>query len=107
MKITTFSWILAGAYLFCGLGICFVILQLQVFFSGFHIELPTMTRVALGVSPVGSLCASLAVGFLVILKALRFRSRWLNSLFTLVLVSWVSCIAFAVLPLFQHVEVLH
>ena len=107
MKTTPYSWILAGAYLFCGLGIGYVVLKLQAIFSGFGIELPTMTRVALGVGPVGSLCVSLALGLLVILKDLRFRSRLLNPLFTLVLLSWVSCIALAVLPLFQHVEVIH
>ena len=105
MKISPFSWILAGAYLFCGLGICFVVLKLQALFSGFGIELPAITRVALGVGPVGWLCASLVAGLLVVLKDLKFRSRLLNQLFTLVLVSWVGCIAFAVLSPLRNVEV--
>ena len=99
---------LAGAYLFCGLGICFIVLKLQVIMSGFGIELPAITRAVLGVGPVGWLCASLAVGLLVVLKDLRFRSRLWNALFTLGLVSWVGGIGLAVLtPLWNVTTSIH
>ena len=102
MKIKSFSWMLAGAYLLCGLGICSVVLKLNEIVSGFGIVLPTVIRMAWGISPMGWLCASLAAALLVVLKDLRFRSRPLNVLFTLVLVSWVGCIVFAVLSILQN-----
>ena len=99
MKIRLFSWILAGSYLFCGLGICFVVLELTKIISGFNFNLPVTTRVTLKIGPVGWLCWGVTVGFLVALKDLRFRSRILNPLFTLLLMAWVGYIAFGVLSL--------
>jgi hypothetical protein len=105
MKITLFSWILAGAYLFCGLGICFVVSNLQALFIGFDIEMSFLTRVVLGVGPIGWLGASVALGLLVVLKDLQFRSRLLNPMCSLILVFWVGCMAFAVLFPIRNVEV--
>jgi hypothetical protein len=99
MKIRLFSWILAGSYLFCGLGICFVVLEQAKIISGFNFNLPVTTKVTLKIGPVGWLCAGLTVGILVALKDLRFRSRFLNPIFTLLLVAWVGYIAFGVLSL--------
>jgi hypothetical protein len=95
VKVKIYSWILASAYLLCGAALSFALFKIQAILSGFNIELPFMTRMALAVGPVGWLCVSVAAGLFVILKDLRFHSRLLNPLFTLVLVAWMICMAIA------------
>ena len=98
---------LAGAYLFCGFGISYVVRELQTIFSGFGIDLPIITRVLLDVGPVGWSCAALAAGFLVILKDLRFRSRLLNPLFTMLLVSGIAGMALALFSALRNMMIIH
>ena len=97
MKIKIYSWILAGAYLLCGVALFPILVKLQMLFSGFGMELPFATKAVLALGPFGWLCTSVAIGTLVILKDMRFRSRLLNPLLTFILVAWAICIAVTLL----------
>jgi len=91
MKIKAYSWMLAGAYLICGIALFLIIPKCD--FSGFARPLPFLTRAALALGSFGWLGLALAAGALVILKDLRFRSRLLSVLLTVVLGVWICCMA--------------
>ena len=105
MKIKIYSWILAGAYLLCGAAFFCMVLKAREIFSGFNIELPFMTRMALAIGPVGWLCALVVVGALVILKDMRFHSRLLNPFFTVSLGLSASLMVFALLAPLRNIDI--
>ena len=102
-KIKIYSWILAGAYPLCGLAFFVTLFKLQKVFAGMGIQLPWVTVTTLSVGRFEWLGASVAMGALVILKDLRFQSRLLNPLFTVALVSWIICMAVALLYPFMAI----
>jgi hypothetical protein len=60
----------------------------------------------LATGPVGCLCASAAVGSLVIFKDFRFRSRFLNPFFSVIFALWVICVPLALIyPLLTAGEI--
>ena len=101
MKIKVYSWILASAYLLCGVVLFLVTLKfqpwLQQAFSEVGMTLPFLTRATFVVGPYGWLLLAIASGTFVILKDLRFHSRLLSPLFTFILVLWVGCMAIALI----------
>jgi hypothetical protein len=98
IRIKIYSWKLAGAYLICGLIFFFADLKIQPFiqnvFSGFNISFPFLTKAAFTVGPYGWIFLMAAVGAIVVLKDLKFQTRFLNPLFTVLLVLWVGCMVF-------------
>ena len=99
MKITTFSWILGGAYLFCAVMFFFVIAKSQTMFSEMGVVLPALSRVVFGIGPLGWLLLTIALGSVAVLKDLAIRSQVLGLAFTIILVVLVGCvIAGIVLP---------
>ncbi len=106
MKIKVFSWILAGAYLLCGVMFFVVIPQFESIFSGWAVPLPLLTRVVFAIGPFGWLSLALAVGALAILKDLRFRSRLLDLIFLMLLALFGGCIVIALFSPIVHMGVL-
>ena len=106
MKVRTYSWVLAGAYLVCGVILFLVIPKFQEIYSGFNIEGSFLMRATLATGPVGCLCSSAAVAMFVVLKDVRFRSRLLNPIFTVVFGLWIICTPFALIyPLITAGEI--
>src|ERR1035437_64135 len=99
MKITTFSWILGGAYLFCAVMFFFIITKSQAMFSELGVVLPALSRVVFTIGPLGWLLLTIAIGSVAVLKDLAFRSQALGLAFTIILAVLVGCvIAGVVLP---------
>jgi hypothetical protein len=85
MKIKAFSWVLAGAFLLCGVIFFRVIPQFEFIFTGFSIPLPPATRCVFAVGRFGWLSVAVIAGALVIFKDLWFRSRLSNWMFMMLL----------------------
>ena len=90
MRIKIYSWIMASTYLFCGVVSFLFIRWSKVVLADFNISLPFLMRATFAIGAYGWLCLSVEVGILVILKDLKFRSRYLNPLFTFVLLLLVA-----------------
>jgi hypothetical protein len=101
IRIKIYSWKLAGAYLICGFIFFFADLKIQPFiqdvFSRFNISFPFLTKAAFAVGPYGWLFLMAAVGAIVVLKDLKFQTRFLSSLFTVLLVFWIICMMFGLI----------
>jgi hypothetical protein len=95
MKVRIYSWFLASLYLLCGATFFVVVAKFQAFFSELEVPLPLLTRAVFFVSPLGWLALAVVVALAVVLKDLRFRSRFLNPLFTIILLVAVGGIAVA------------
>jgi type II secretory pathway component PulF len=96
-KIKAYSWILACAYLFCGVMLFFILAKSQLMFSDLAVKLPLLTRIVMAVGPSGWLCLMAAIGAAAVLKDLRFDSRALAPILTLVLGLLVLCVTVALL----------
>jgi hypothetical protein len=105
MKIKNFSWILASAYLLCGI-LCFLILtKFELLLSQIAVPLPALTRIVLAVGPSGSLCLMVTIGLMALLKDLKFQSPALGPIFTIVLAMLAGCILVGLLmPCFPLVS---
>jgi len=99
MKIKTFSWILACVYLFCGVISFFCAIKTESWISdcGGGEKLPFLTKIVVSGGPFGLLFLLAGLGAIVILKDLRFQSRALAPVFTIVLVMLIACIAIGLL----------
>jgi len=104
MKIKAFSWIVAGAYLLCGVMLFIVIPQFESIFSGFAAPLPLLTRTVFAIGPFGWLSLAVTFGALTILKDWRFRSRLLDLLFVMLFMLLVGCIPVALILPFIPVD---
>jgi type IV pilus assembly protein PilC len=104
MKIKAFSWIVAGAYLLCGVMLFIVIPQFESIFSGFAAPLPLLTRTVFAIGPFGWLSLAVTLGALVILKEWRFRSRLLDLIFVMLFMLLAGCITVALFLPFIPVD---
>jgi hypothetical protein len=95
MKVRTYSWILAASYLLCGVMFFVVVAKFQAILSELEVPLPLLTRAVFLVGPLGWLTSAVVVAVGVVLKDLRFRSRFLNPLFTVILFLAVGSIVVA------------
>jgi hypothetical protein len=78
-RIRRLSWVLAGAYLLCGV-MGFVITQkVALVYSGLRPPLMLPTRVLLWVGPYGWVAVIVLLATLLILRDLRFHSHWVAS----------------------------
>jgi hypothetical protein len=80
---------MAGASLLSGVAFLFLS-KFEDVLAGFNIPLPFLIKATFAIGAYGWLCLSVEVGILVILKDLKFRSRYLNPLFTFVLLLLVA-----------------
>ncbi len=97
MKIKLYTWILAGAYFLCGVMVFLIMPRFLSLFSeaGMH-QVPVFSTAVFAIGPLGWLLVTLVIGAFVILKDFRFRSRFLNPVFTVILALLMSGIIFAV-----------
>ena len=99
MKVKAYSWVLAGAFLFCGVMFFFTVPRFETIFAGLDVTLPSATRGVLAVGRFGWLSVGVIAGALVILKDLKFRSRLLDLIFLMLLALLGGCIVVALLIL--------
>jgi hypothetical protein len=92
MKVRISSWLLAGAYLASGWLLFLFVRHFHVIYLGFDIKGPLLTQAIFAASPLGCLLLFAATGVVIILKDLRFRSRYLNLLFTFILILGITCV---------------
>jgi hypothetical protein len=85
---------IACAYFLCGTLLFYFIPKSREIFSGFNIPLPSLMKVTFAVGEHGWLFLAIIAGVAIVLKDLKFRSRYLNPLFTLVLVFWIGGLVF-------------
>jgi hypothetical protein len=94
MRIKIYSWIMASAYLLCGVVSLYLVPKFQDVLAGFNLPLPFLMKATCAVGTWGWLCLSAEVGIFVILKDLKFRSRYLNPFFTFLLVLWTALLTY-------------
>jgi hypothetical protein len=97
MKIKLYSWFLAGAYLLCGVMVFFVLPYfLAMLPQGGIQDFRVFYRAVFSVGPLGWLLVALTIAAIVVLKDFWFHSRFLNPVFTAILVVLASGIIFAI-----------
>jgi hypothetical protein len=102
-RIKISSCILASLYLLFGAVLFHVLPQFEGIFAGFNVPLNFWMRAMFAIGACGWLCLAAEVAIFIVLKDLRFGSRFLNLFFTLVFLFWVGCTAYALFsPLFFY-----
>jgi hypothetical protein len=96
MKIRPYTWKLAGAYFLCGVMVFIIMTIFLRWCSNANTPFPIFSTAVFAVGPLGWLMVMLVIGTLVVLKDFRFRSRFLNPVFTAILALLMSGIIFAV-----------
>jgi hypothetical protein len=97
MKIKTASRVLGAAYLLCALVFFLVMSRCQVAFAEQGTALPTPSRAAFAIGPSGWLIVTAVVGAMAVLKDLAFPWRGWNFAFSIVLITMVFFVAFAMI----------
>jgi hypothetical protein len=93
MKVRIFSWILAGAYLVCGVILFLFTSKIQDIYSGYNIQVPFLTRAMFSVGPYGCFFLAVAVGAALVLNDLRFQKRFVSLFFAITLLLWACYMA--------------
>jgi hypothetical protein len=97
MKIKAASWVLGGAYLLCAVVFFLVMSKCRVAFAEQGIVLPTPSKAAFAIGPLGWLLVTVAIGSMAVLKDLAFPWRGWNFAFSIVLLTMVFFVAFAMI----------
>jgi hypothetical protein len=104
MKIRPYTWKLAGAYLLCGVMVFLIMTIFLRWCSNANIPFPIFSTAVFAVGPLGWLMVMLVIGALVVLKDFRFRSRFLNPVFTAILTFLMCGIMFAMAAVWYECE---
>ena len=107
-KIKIYSYVLAIGYLLFGAVLFHVLPKFQILLTEFDVPPNFLTSVTLIIGSGGWFCLAMGMAACIILKDVKSCSRPLNPLFTLGLLFWLGCMAYALYaPLFYGVRLMN